>query len=140
MQSSGKAKGEQILETHGKTQGTTIQDISQDGIKIQINSKSESKGKYHSNDMGTTTVWMKTDGTSEWESKGIQITHDGDMIAAWGKGTGKPTGPMAQSWEGEMHYMTQSPKLAWMNTASFWIEGTADNAKESSSAKVYQMK
>ncbi len=139
MQSGGKTKGELIIETHGKSQGTTILDISPSGIKMQINSKGESKGKYHSNDMGTTTVSMKTDGTSEWESKGIQITHDGEMLASWGKGTGKPTGPMSQAWSGEMHYMTASPKLAWMNSAAFWIEGNADNSKEESSAKVYQM-
>ena len=75
---------------------------------------------YHSNDTSTTTVWNKTDGSSEWESKGIQMTHEGDFIACWGKGTGKPTGPTSQMWEGEMHFMTQSPKLAWMNTAT-WL-------------------
>jgi hypothetical protein len=140
MDSSGKAKGEQVLETESKTQGTTILDISQDGIKMQINSAGESKGKYHSNDLGTTTIWMKTDGTSEWESKAIQMTHDGEMVASWGKGSAKTLSPTKQAWTGEMHYMTQSPKLAWMNTATFWVEGVADNSKGGASAKVYQTK
>jgi hypothetical protein len=130
--------GEPILESNSKIAGTTIRDISQNGIKMEINSMGETKGKYHSNDISTTTVWNKTDGTSEWESKGIQNTRDGDFIAVWGKGTGKSTGPTAQSWEGEMHFMTQSPKLAWMNTANFWIQGSGDMAKGESHAKIYQ--
>src|SRR5262249_20057065 len=108
------------------------------GIKIQINSTGDTKGKYNSKDMSTTTVTMKTDGTSEWESKGIQSTHDGEMVVMWGSGTGKSTGPTSQTWEGEMHAMSQSPKLAWMNTAKFWIEGTGDQAKGESHAKLYQ--
>ena len=130
--------GEPILETSSKIAGTTILDISQNGIKMEINRTGQTKGKYHSNDTSTTTIWNKTDGTSEWESKGIQMTHAGDFIAAWGKGTGKPTGPTSQAWEGEMHCMTQFPKLAWMNAATFWIEGTGDQAKGESHAKIYQ--
>jgi len=135
---TGKTKGEEVLETHSKITGTTIRDISQNGIKLEINSNGQSKGKYESNDMSTTTVTMKTDGTSEWESKGIQRTKDGHMLAVWGNGTGKSTGPTSQTWEGEMHIMTQSPKLAWMNTAKFWIEGSGDQAKGESHAKIYR--
>jgi hypothetical protein len=109
MQSSGQSKGEPILETSSKIGSVSIRDITQAGIKMEINSTGQTKGKYHSNDISTTTVWNKTDGTSEWESKGIQNTHDGDFIAVWGKGTGKPTGQSSQVWEGEMHFMTQSP-------------------------------
>ena len=134
MQSGEKKKGEQIIETQRKTQGASIMEISENGIKIQINSKGESIGKHLSNDMGTTTVSVKADGNSEWESKGIQITHDGEIIASRGNGTAKST------WSGEMHFMTQSPKLAWMNAVTFWIEGVGDNSKEESSAKVYQTK
>jgi hypothetical protein len=137
MQTSGKTKGELVLETHSRIQGTTVRDISQNGIKIEINSTGQSKGKYESNDISTTSVWMKTDGTSEWESKGIQNTRDGQTLAVWGKGTGKSTGPTTQAWEGELHVMTQSPKLGWMNTAEFWIEGTGDQAKGESHAKMY---
>ncbi len=138
MQSGAKPKGEPILETHSKIAGTTILDISQNGIKLEINSAGETKGKYNSRDMSTTTVWMKTDGTSEWETKGLQNTKDGDTLAVWGKGTGKSSGPTSQAWEGEMHVMTQSPKLAWMNTAKLWIEGSGDQAKGESHAKIYQ--
>jgi hypothetical protein len=138
MQSAGPTRGEQVLETHSKISGTTIRDISQNGIKLEINSSGQSNGKYESNDMSTTTVTMKTDGSSEWESKGIQMTKDGEMLAVWGNGTGRPIGPTSQSWEGELHVMTQSPKLAWMNTAKFWIEGSGDQAKGESHARVYQ--
>jgi hypothetical protein len=139
MQSSMKAKGEPVIETHSKIAGVTILDITQDGVKMQINGNGQSKGKYNSNDMSTTTVVNKTDGSSIWESKGVQNTHEGEMLVMWGSGTGKPTGPTTQAWEGEMHVMTKSPKLAWMNNAKFWIEGSGDMSKGESHAKLYQM-
>ena len=138
MQSSMKTKGEPVLETHSKIMGVTILDITQDGVKMQINGTGQSKGKYNSNDMSTTTVVNKVDGTSTWESKGIQNTHDGEMLVTWGSGTGKPTGPGSSSWEGEMHIMTQSSKLGWMNNAKFWVEGSGDMAKGESHAKIFQ--
>jgi hypothetical protein len=138
MQSSMKTKGELVLETHSKIAGVTILDITQEGVKMQINGNGQSKGKYNSNDLSTTTVVNKIDGSSTWESKGIQNTHDGEMLVTWGSGAGKPTGPTTQSWEGELHIMTQSPKLAWMNNAKFWIEGSGDMSKGESQAKIYQ--
>ncbi len=139
MQSSTKMKGDPVLETHGKIQGITILDITQSGIKMQINQQGQSKGKYSSNDISTVTVVNNADGTSTWETKGIQNTHDGDMLAVWGSGTGKNAGPGTTNWEGEMHMMSQSPKLAWVNTAKFWIEGSGDMQKGESHAKIYQM-
>jgi hypothetical protein len=138
MQSTMKEKGELVIETQSKIAGVTILDITQDGVKMQINGNGQSKGKYNSNDMSTTTVVNKVDGTSTWESKGIQNTHDGDMLVLMGSGTGRPIGPTTQQWEGEMHIMTKSPKLAWMNNANFWIEGSGDMAKGESHAKIYQ--
>jgi hypothetical protein len=88
--------------------------------------------------MSTTTVVNKVDGTSTWESKGVQNTHEGEMLVMWGSGSSKPTGPTTQMWEGEMHVMTKSTKLAWMNNAKFWIEGSGDMSKGESHAKLYQ--
>jgi len=133
-----KTKGEPILETHSKIAGVTILDITQEGVKMQINSNAQSKGKYNSNDMSTTTVVNKVDGTSTWESKGVQNTYEGEMLVMWGSGTGKSVGPTTQMWEGGMHVMTKSPKLAWMNNANFWIEGSGDMSKGESHAKLYQ--
>jgi len=133
-------KGELVLETHSKISGITILDILQDGIKMQINGNGQSKGKYNSNDISTTTVVNKSDGTSTWESKGMQNTHDGEMLVIWGSGNGHPTGPMSSAWEGEMHIMTNSPKLAWMNSTKFWAEGAGDMSKGESHAKIYQVK
>jgi hypothetical protein len=133
-----KAKGEPVIETHSKIAGVTILEITQEGVKMQINGNGQSKGKYNSNDMSTTTVVNKADGTSTWESKGVQNTHDGEMLVMWGSGTGKSTGPSSQSWEGETHIMTHSTKLAWMNDAKFWTEGSGDMAKGEYHAKIYQ--
>jgi hypothetical protein len=140
MQSSQKTKGEEVMEIRSKTAGTTIKDISPSGITMELNSEAQTKGKFNAQGVATTTVVMKIDGTSTWENKGMLFINDGDMIAIWGAGTGKSTGPMSQAWEGEMHAMSQSPKLAWLNNAKLWTEGTGNRAKNESVAKIYQVK
>lgn len=128
------------MEVHQKTTSMSVKDISQTGITLEINSNGQAKGKIEANGFGTTTVWQKTDGTSTWEGKNVMTTKDGDFVAAWGKGTGKQTGPTTSSWEGEMHFMSQSPKLAWLNTAKVWVEGNADQAKGEAHARFYLQK
>jgi hypothetical protein len=140
MQSTQKTKGEEVIEIKSKTVGTTIKDISPSGITMELNTEAQTKGKINAQGVATTTVVMKTDGTSTWENKGMLFTNDGDMVAIWGSGTGKSTGPMSQTWEGEMHAMSQSSKLAWINNASLWSEGRGDRAKNESVAKIYLVK
>jgi hypothetical protein len=90
--------------------------------------------------MSTVTSWQKTDGTSEWEVKGIATTSEGDMFVGWGKGTGKQTGPTTFEVEGEMTMMSQSPKLAWLNNAKVWAEGVGDQAKGDFVGRFYLQK
>ncbi len=140
MQTSKQKEGELLLETRSKIVTTTVKDISEKGITLEFNSTGHSTGKYNSEDTSTVTVWMKTDGTSEYENKGIQTTSQGDFIAVWGKGTGKTTGPGTQAWEGEVHFMTQSPKLVWLNNVKGWAKGVGNQAKGESSGKIFQQK
>jgi hypothetical protein len=140
MQTTGKTKGEQILESRGKTVSTSVREISPTGIKLEINSQDQITGKFKAQGVSTVTYWLKTDGTGEWESKGIGTTTEGDFIAGWGKGTGKATGPTTQSWEGEVHFMTQSPKLAWLNNAKVWVEGEGDQAKAEFVNRLFEQK
>jgi len=44
--------------------------------------------------------------TTEWESKGVGVTTEGDFVVGWRKDTGKNTSPAVQAFEGEVHYMT----------------------------------
>jgi len=140
MQISKKTKGDLLLENTGKMVSTTVREISPTGIKLEINSQDTTKGKYKANGVSTTTVWMKTDGTSEWETKGVETTSEGELIAAWGKGTGKSTGPATQSWEGETHFMTQSKKHSWLNNVQGWVEGEGNQATGESHGKIFEQK
>ena len=140
MQMGSKTKGDLLLETRAKTVTTTVKDISQSGIKFDINSEVQTTGKIKAKGLSTVSIWQKTDGTSEWENKGMLNTAEGDFIAVWGKGTGRSTGPTTAAWEGETHFMSQSPKLSWLNNVKGWSEGTADMTKDESVAKIYQQK
>jgi len=112
MQSSQKTKGEEVFEMRSKTVTTTVKDISPSGVTIELNSEGQSKGKINAQGVATTTVVMKTDGTSTWENKGIFNTNDGDMLVIWGNGTGKSVSPSTQAWEGERHEPVTQARLA----------------------------
>ena len=135
-----KQKGELIGEIHGKTVTTTIKELTPMGVRMEINDQGQVSGKYNAAHMETVSIFQKRDGTSEWEQKGIQVTKEGDFIVVSGRGTGKNTGPTTASWEGEVVFMTQSPKLAWLNTTKGWVEGSGDNVKGEFQGKVYAMK
>ena len=135
-----QTKGELICELKGKTITTSVRDISPSGVKLELNDVGQVSGRYDASHVETTTVWINTDGTQRWEGKSIETTKDGDFIAVLGGGTAKNTGPTSVSWNGELNFMTQSKKLAWLNNTKAWVEGTADTAKGEFHGKVYAKK
>ena len=139
MQSQQQTKGEVIAELRGKNDSFSIKDISANGIKLENNDVGQITGKYQANFMETVSIHMKTDGTSEWESRGIQMAGK-DMVVATGHGKGKRNADGIISFEGEQKYMTQAPSLSWLNTTKGWIEGTANQAEQTFTAKVYAKK
>jgi hypothetical protein len=139
MQSQQQSKGEVIAELKGKTDSFSIKDISANGIKMENNDVGQITGKYQANFMETVSIHMKTDGTSEWEGKGIQMVGK-DMVAATSRGKGHTTADGKIWFEGEQKYMTQAPSLSWLNTTKGWIEGTANQADQTFTAKVYAKK
>src|SRR6267378_7893263 len=136
MQSVQQAKGEVIAELRGKTDSFSIKDISPNGIKMENNDVGQITGKYQGSFMETVSIHMKTDGTSEWEGKGIQMAGK-DMVVVTGRGKGRQNADGTVWFEGEQKFMTQSPNLAWLNNTKGWIEGTASRADQTFTAKVY---
>jgi hypothetical protein len=136
--STQKTKGELIGEIKGKQSSWTIKEINQSGVKMEMNDEGTITGKYNANFMETISIHRKPDGTSTWESRGIEMAGP-DMLVTMGKGTAKSNGPNT-TWEGEITYMTQSPKLAWLNTTKGWIEGTANQAEREYTARVHAKK
>lgn len=134
------AKGELLFEIQGKTASRTIKEVTPHGVKMEMNDEAQATGKYNANVLTTTTVFLKPDGSNEWENKAIQNTREGDMVVALGRGTGHSTGPTSASWQGDVVFMTQSPRLAWLNTTKGWIEGSGDMAAGTFRGKVYAKK
>ena len=130
-----KENCEQILEIKDKTVVTIIKEFTKDGAKIQFNSVGETKGKYSARHIETVDVLQKMDGTSEWESRAMDVTSDGDVIMLSGKGVGN----MA-SFQGELSLMTMSKKLAWLNSTKAWVEGASDMKSNEATMKVYAVK
>jgi len=124
---------EKILEIKDKNAVTIIKEFTPDGSKIQFNSTGEVKGKYSGMHTETVDILQKMDGTSEWESRAIDTTREGDIIMISGKGTGK-----MDKFEGEYTFMTGSKKLAWLNSTKARAEGTADMRGGGATIQVYQ--
>jgi hypothetical protein len=133
-------KGELLYEIKSKNSTTTIKDIGPNGIQLEFNDHGEIHGKLQGGHMDTVSVNIKTDGSNEWSVKSLMNTKDGDMVVVWGGGKGMATGPKGANWTGELHFMTQSPKLSYLNNTTGWVEGQGNMATGESSAKVYTKK
>lgn len=133
-------KGELLYEVKSKNVSVTIKDISPNGIQLEMNDTGEVSGKFHGNHIDTVNVNMKTDGTNEWNVKSIMNTKDGDMVVVTGGGKGQMAGPQTGTWSGELHFMTQSPKLAYLNNTTGWVEGQGNMATGESHGKIYTKK
>jgi len=136
--STQKTKGELIAEIKGKSDSWTIKEVGKNGFIMEMNDSGEITGKYEARFMETTSIHTKADGTITWEGRGVQNSGP-DMIVTTGKGTATRT-PTSTKWEGEITFMTQSPKLAWLNNTKGWQEGTANMADQTFTAKIYAKK
>ena len=140
MQAQTIQKGELLYEVKSKNVNVTIKDIGPNGIQLEMNDRGDISGKLHGSHMDTVSVNLKTDGTNEWQVKSIMNTKDGDMVVVTGGGKGQSTGPQNATWNGELHFMTQSPKLSYLNNTTGWVEGQGNMATGESQAKIYTKK
>ena len=76
--------------------------------------------------METADVKLKMDGTNEWDVKAMEMTKEGDVVMATGSGTGRQESAMVGSFKGEVTFMTNSPRLSWLNNTKGWVEGITD--------------
>ena len=134
------SKGELLLEVQGKTVSRTVKEITPHGVKMEINDEGQITGKFNGGQINTVNVFLKPDGTNEWESKALANTREGDMVVISSRGTGHMSNPTTGAWQGEAVFMTQSPKLAWLNTTKGWIEGSGDMAQGTYKGKIYAKK
>ena len=130
-------KREMLAEIKEKTTAVIIKEFNADGAMIQYNSMGEVKGKYHGIHMETADVKLKMDGTNEWDVKAMETTKEGDVVMATGSGTGRQENAMEGSFSGEVTYMTNSPRLSWLNNTKGWVEGRTDQRNLEATIKVY---
>jgi len=124
-----------IAEIKERTDAVIIKEFSPDGAMIEYNSSGEVKGKYHANHLETVDVKMKMDGTNEWEMRAIEMTKEGDLVMITGKGTGQQN-----NFTGEFMYMTNSPRLSWLNNTKARVEGSTDMKNNEATLRVWPEK
>lgn len=137
-QTQTQQTGELLGEIRGKTVSRSIKEITPLGVRLEINNEGKfAGGKYVANHIETVNVFQGLDGSLQWETKGLDMTTEGETVVISGRGTGKATGPSTIWAEGEAVYMTQSPRLAFLNTTKARLEVTANNQTGEFEIKVY---
>ncbi len=131
---------EMLGEIKEKRTSIIIKEFMPDGAMVQYNSMGEMKGKYHAVHLETVDVKFKMDGTNEWDVKAMEMTKEGDVVMITGKGTGKMEKPLEGSIRGEVTYMTNSPRLSWLNNSKGLVEGTTDEKNNEATLKVWPVK
>ena len=117
-------KREPLMEVKEKNTAIIIKEFTKDGVIFQVNSIGEAKGRdYHASHIETSDNVLKMDGTMDWEARGMDTTKEGDVVLITGKGTGRPEKPMEMSVKGELIFMTNSPRLSWLNNTRASVEG-----------------
>ncbi len=112
-------------KAHLKYVPYTIKEITPFGVLIEANGVGDFAGVYNATQNETTTVFLRIDGTYDWQLKAFQSTNEGDFITGHGHGTGKETGNWkSDAGDGEILIMTQSPRLSWLNNKKWRIEYT----------------
>ncbi|MEO9321815.1 MAG: hypothetical protein ABI361_14205 [Nitrososphaera sp.] len=115
-----KAKSDLVLRLN--TTSTKITEVGQQGIMSEMTSRGSITGKYRGTHWDTVQVRTKTDGTSEWSVKFIQMTNKG-MVYGSGQGTGdSPNAKGVARMRGEGQIWTSSPKLSDLNGANWTCE------------------
>jgi hypothetical protein len=128
-----------LVDLKTKANTVTIEDFSRDGVKMQVNLSGKINGKYQANHVETSTDLMKMDGTMEWESRAVETTDDGDVIYVNGNGVGEQLEGTEMSIKGELLYLTESPRLSWLNNSKAYIEGVTDTRKGEAEFKIYAL-
>jgi len=138
MQTQTQKTGELFGELREKITSRSIRDITPLGVRLEVNSEGKfAGGKYTATHMETVRAFQNLDGTLEWEVKALEATLEGDIVVISGRGTGKVSGPTTLRGEGEVVYMTQAPRLSWLNGTKARVEVTANNATGETEIKIY---
>lgn len=138
MQAQIQKTGELLGEIRGKTVSRSIKDITPLGVRLELNNEGKFVGaRYTATHLETVNVFLNTDGTMQWEAKVLESTTEGENIVISARGTGKATGPASIWAEGEAVFMTQAPRLGWLNASKGRVEISANNQSGEFEMKVY---
>jgi len=131
-------KGELLGEYRGNVVTITVKDFTPFGIRFEYNIEGEVVGeRFSAHDTQTSKNYNRFDGTFEWEAKHVELTKEGDSILCNTHGTGKMTGPITYTAEGEGFFTTQSPKLLWLNGKKGRVELTGNLSTREMEGKIF---
>ncbi len=69
----------------------------------------------------------------------IERTLGEEIVLGISHGTGKVTGPSTGIGEGEFSFVTQSPKLSWLNNRKWRVEVTTNNLTREDHVKFFAL-
>lgn len=126
-------------EWRAKAAPLTVKEITPFGIKVEYNDVGQFSGVFTTTSYDTCAFFLKNDGTFDVEVKGLWATKEGDFIVVTAHGNGRMSGPTTSKADGEFIFMTQSPKLSWLNNKKYRAEITGDIATGESVGKFFSL-
>jgi hypothetical protein len=132
-----EAKEELLGELKGKTTSITVKDFTPTGARLEYNFQGEIKGRINGRAISTVTVLFKPDGTSEYETRAIYASSEGDTILVTSNGHSRRENPTTSRLEGKDTYQTLSKRLAWLNDTKGRQEGTYNPVTGEGLLKLY---
>lgn len=130
---SSSSAARHSLTIRSKVMLNRILEATSNSMKIEINEQGSITGRYTGIQLDTIESTAKSNGSSTWSGKFMQMTDKGDMIVATGSGTGDPASPKGiVKIRGEGEMWTQSTRLANLNNAKWTCEGESNTRKGSS--------
>ncbi len=112
----GFRSGELLADLQGKTVWSTVKEINQFGTRVEQNHTGESRGLLSGRYRDTTEVFRKSDGTFELDARCVLGTPESEVALSLGHGSERLSGPSEYFVDGEATFVTQSSKLAWLNS------------------------
>ena len=132
-----ETKEELLGELKGKTTSVAVKDFTPTGVRLEYHLQGEIKGRINARAIMTVTVLSKLDGTSEYETRSIYSTNEGDAVLVTSKGRSSLENPTTSRLEGTDTYRTPSKKLAWLNGTMARHEGTYNPVAGEGSIKIF---
>ena len=131
------SSGKYDIVIKAKATTTKIIDITNETLRLESNDKGQVRGKHYSGiHWDTVEATMLADGSASLTIKYLHMTNKGESIVGTGTGTqSTPNQRGLAKVTGEGTMWTSTPRLSYLNSGRWKVEGEVDTIRETVEVK-----